>query len=236
MKELHNNIVMSRREMNRFLFALIFTFAFILSGYAQEKCQDPNFRATFEEKYEEIGASDPEFLNDATVIFYKSYSPRIQWIGLYREGPIRGALLAYDCAGKLLSIQKTGGIKSIQFFNAPSDVSPAVAVEEITTTGTGYYNIDYSVYTISGGSILKIWRHTKTESAFVIPGMEGIIDLFEFHPSGNPDRGLEKITVEGIRKTYPIGEKSDSINYRVEKLPIEYYCWVSEKKAYAVCK
>ena len=123
--------------------------------YAQQECKDPDFRATFKEKFTEIGTAHPDFLKDATVIMFKPSYQRTQWIGLYWEGPVSGALLAYDCQGKLLSIVQMGGVKSIEFFSLPGAETPAVAVEDIWT-GTGYYKIGYAVYSLNSGKIRKI--------------------------------------------------------------------------------
>ncbi len=222
------------KDMNRFFIVVILALAINFNVYGQEDCKDPNFRVTFKEKFKEIGTTDPWFLNDATVIFYKSLVPRSQWVGIYKEGPVSGALLAYDCTGKLLSIQETGGIKSIQFFNAPRDVAPAIAVEEVFT-GTGHYYIQYSIYSLVNGKISKLWQHTKYESNFVIPSKDGIVDFFEFDPSGPPEQMWRKMTVEGVRKVYPVNKDGFS-DFRVEKLPTEWYCWNHDKKTYLHCK
>jgi len=220
--------------MGRLLITLAIMVSIYSSAYGQPECNDPNFRVTFEEKFKEIGTSHPDFLKNATVILRRSSFQNTQWVGLYWEGPVSGALLAYDCKGKLLSIEQMGGVKSVEFFSLPRAATPAVAVEDIWT-GTGYYKIGYTLYGLINGKIAKIWEHTKLESNFVKPWENGIVDSFEVFPSGYAEPGWKRLTVDGMRKVYP-SSKSDRSDYRVEKLPTESYCWTNEKNTYSLCK
>jgi hypothetical protein len=220
--------------MRRVLITLILVLSVGSTAYGQQECKDPDIRATFREKYTEIGTSHPDFLQDATIILNKSSFQKTQWVGLYWEGPVSGALLAYDCSGKLLSIQRMGGVKSVEFFSVPRTATPAVAVEDIWT-GTGYYKIGYTIYSLSSEKISKLWEHTKLERNFQEPGKDGIVDLFEISRSGFADPGWRKLTVEGVRKIYPSTKDSYS-NFRIDKLPTESYCWDHEKYTYSVCK
>jgi hypothetical protein len=133
-----------------------------------------------------------------------------------------------------LDQEPTGGIRSIQFFNAPRDVAPAIAVEEVFK-GTGHYYIQYSIYSLVNGKISKLWDHTKLERNFVIPNKDGVVDLFEFDPSGPPEQIWRKMVVEGVRKVYPVNKNGFS-DFRVEKLPKESYCWDHDKRTYLDCK
>jgi hypothetical protein len=220
--------------MRRLLTVLAIVVAISSSVYAQHPCKDPDIRATFKEKYKEIGTSHPDFLQDATVILNRSSFQNIQWVGLYWEGPVSGALLAYDCKGKLLSIEQTGGVKSVEFYSVPRAATPAVAVEDIWT-GTGYYKIGYTLYGFINGKITKLWEHIKLEGNFEKPWESGVVDSFEVSLSGYADPGWRKLTVDGARKVYP-SSKGGRSDYRVEKLPTESYCWSNEKNSYSVCK
>lgn len=203
------------------------------NAYAQD-CKDPNLRATFRDKYQELGISSPDFLENATVIINPSPSYKIKWVGLYWEGPVGGAILAYDCKGELLSVQQTGGIKSIEFFNITRNAGPAISVEEISM-GTGSYLIKRVSYILTEGKILKIMDHTALERNFVVPSEDGITDSFEFLPSGPANEGNKKIVVEGVRKVYP-AKSSEPKTFRVEKLPSEAYCWDIGKREYHSCR
>jgi len=216
--------------MRRLLIALAITVATSSSVYGQHACKDPDIRATIKEKFKEIGTSHPDFLQDATIILNRASFQNIQWVGLYWEGPVSGALLAYDCEGNLLSIEQMGGVKSVQFFSVPRAATPAAAVEHIWT-GTGYYKIEYTLYGFINGKITKLWEHTKLESNFEKPWESGIVDSFEISPAVSRIR----LIVDGVRKVYP-STKSGRSGYRVEKLPTESYCWSDEKNTYSLCK
>jgi hypothetical protein len=220
--------------MRTLLIALTIGVAVSSAAYGQQACKDPDFRATFAEKFREIGASHPDFLQDATVILNRSSYHNVQWVGLYREGPVSGALLAYDCKGTLLSIERMGGVKSIAFYSLPRAGTPAVAVEDIET-GTGFYSVGYTLYGLIHGKIAKIWEHTILKREFVIPSENGIADSFEIFPSGYADPGWKAITVHGVRRVYP-PSMSGRFDYRVETLPIESYCWSNERNTYSLCK
>jgi len=213
------------RLFNVLLFIIICS-----EAYAQD-CKQPDFRATFKEKYQEIGVSAPDFLEDANIVINNSSSHKIKWVGLYSEGPVSGAILVYSCSGEVLSVQQTGGIKSIEYFHIPGDVGPAISVEEVIT-GTGSYRIKKCYYTFIDGKILKILDHTEMERSFVIPSENGTMDSFEFLPSKHDN---EQIVVEGVRKIYPVNS-SDPKTFRVEKLKTEAYCWGIEKREYLICK
>jgi hypothetical protein len=220
--------------MRRLLIALVLVIAISPGVYGQQECKDPDVRATFKEKYKEIGTSHPDFLQDATVILKRSSFQNIQWVGLYWEGPVSGALLAYDCTGKLLAIEQMGGVKSVKFFGVPRAHTPAVEVEDIGT-GTGYYKIGNSIWGVINGKITKLWEHTKQEKHFEKPWENGIVNSFEVSPSDYVEPGWTKLTVDGVRKIFPpsTGGRSD---YRLEKLPTESYCWANEQNTYSLCR
>lgn len=216
--------------MGKLLIALALVVTISSGVYAQHPCEDPDIRTTFKEKYKEIGVSDPDFLQDATVILKRSSFQNIQWVGLYFEGPVSGALLAYDCKGELLSIEQMGGVKSVEFYSIPRPATPAVAVEDIWT-GTGYYKIGYTLYGFIKGKITKLWEHTKLEHNFEKPWESGIVDSFDFHYT----YAGQRLTVDGVRKVYP-SINSGRSGYGVEKLPTQSYHWTDEKNTYAVSK
>jgi len=200
-----------------------------VNAKAQE-CKAPDLQSTINEKYKEIGLPYPEYFVNATVIAAPFYWEKVQWIGVYREGPVGGALLAYDCDGKLLSIQRTGGIKSVMFYNAPDKAGPAVAVEEIWT-GTGFYQIKRCIYSIIDGKIRKIWEHVKFEGSYGTPG-NSTVDSFDFI-NETPGEG-KRIRVDGVRKLYPSYGKDS--HFYVKKLKTESYCWDGESISYRRCK
>ena len=111
----------------RYLFCLFF----VLSGsYAfGEDCKTPVAEVGLRRIFEDLPWN-------YTVITYKSFSPTIQWLGLYWEGPISGALMACNCEGKFLSGVKTGGVETLQCFYGPRTIGPTIVTEEIYT-GTG---------------------------------------------------------------------------------------------------
>ena len=220
--------------MRIFFIALLFTISLSFNVFCQQSYVDPDIRSTSLQKYREIGVSHPDFLKEATIVLYKSPYPHIQWVGLYWEGPIAGALLIYDCSGKLLSIKKMGGVKSIQFFNAPPEAGPAVVVESILT-GTGCYEVDFSIFSLSKGKMNQLFQHTKEKMHFEKPWKGGGRDIFEIEPSNPMDKDCERLSVEGIRKIYP-PESNDQTDFQVEKLQTEFYCWNDEKHIYSRCR
>ena len=220
--------------MRRLLIALVIVVVISPGVYGQQVCKDPDVRAAFKEKFKEIGTSHPDFLQDATVILKRSSFQNIQWVGLYWEGPVSGALLAYDCKGKFLSVEQMGGVKSVEFFSVPRAATPAVAVEEIGT-GTGYYEIGNTIYGFIDGKITKLWEHTKLENHFEKPWENGIVNSFEVSTSGYAEPGWTRLTVDGVRKIY-LPSTSGRSDYRLEKLPTESYCWTDEKNTYSLCK
>jgi hypothetical protein len=172
---------------------------------------------------------------DYTIITYKSLYPKIQWVGLYWEGPISGALMAYDCEGEFLSGVKTGGVQSLKLFNGPRRIGPTVVTEELYT-GTGLRHVGHSVYTIEDKKIRKIWEHTIYESVVLMPSQEERVDRFEITAVGSPPDDLgDKLKIEGVRELYPAG-KDSSLGFQVEKLPPKYYCWTANVSSYRECK
>ena len=170
------------------------------------ECREPKLRTIFKENFKRIGVSDPDFLEAATAIVFKSPSPRIQWVGLYWEGPISGALLAFDCRGKLLSTQRTRGILSLKFFNAPSSVGPAIVVEEVAT-GTGLYDVEYAIYSLTQGRIARLWSHARLVRDFALPSEDGRVESYEFIPSGPGGPPWRRISVGGHPKDLPCGQQ-----------------------------
>jgi hypothetical protein len=216
---------------------LLTMFLLLISASTHAKeCKTPDLRSTVNERFEEIGFPYPDYFVDSTVIAVIFYWQNLQWIGLYWDGPTRGAILAYDCEGNLLSIQQAGGVKSVQFFSAPNIATSAVSVEEICT-GTGFYQVKQVIYAIIDGKISKLWEHTKYESNYGTQGGR-IVDSFDFVPSKLPDDtvggGWRKIRVDGVRRIYPPNGKD--FDFHVEKLKTESYCWDGEKISYRMCK
>ncbi len=209
---------------------LLFLLFLLTSSYGfSEECKSPDVKGGLGKIIKDLPVSD------VTVIAYKSFSPRIQWLGLYWEGPVSGALIAYDCAGRFLSGVTTGGIQTLKFFYGPKALQPTVAVEEIST-GTGYYRVGYTIYTIQNNNIRKVWEHTRHESVSVIPSEDAHVDDFEIIPSGSPPNDFgTRLRVEGVRKVFPVGNNR-SFDFRIEKLATKFYCWNKTSITYKQCK
>jgi hypothetical protein len=212
--------------MRRLLFLFLL---FVSSNGFSEECKSPDVKAGLGRIFKDL------LVSDITIITYKSFSPRIQWVGLYWEAPVSGALIAYDCGGKFLSGVRTGGIQTLKFFPGPRSLQTAVAVEEIYT-GTGYDHVGYSIFTIQNNKIRKVREHTRHESISVIPSEDAYVDDFEIIPSGPaPDDFGTRLRVEGVRKVYPV-QNSPSSDFRLEKLATEHFCWNKTSITYEQCK
>ena len=200
---------------------------FSVAAHAWE-CKSPDLLSTINENFKQIGISSPSVLEDNLSVIRNQYCwQKVQWIGLRWEGPISGALLVFDSYGKLLSIERTGGIESVGFFGAP-DGSPAVAVEEVWT-GTGFYQIMHCIYSVVNGKILKLWEHLKVRGQ-LWSSKEEYRRLIRFHKFETCRRltrwRWKGIRVDGVPKIYPSCGKD--FRFHVQKLKTESYCWDGE--------
>lgn len=155
----------------------------------------------------------------------------IQWLGTSWWGPRGGILFALDCSGHPIDNLELGAVTKLSRFEGRNVKEPSVIAEFVAGTGTGYELRRIGIYRLYNQKIAELWSHDLYVYAFILPNEEGTETEYQITISADG----AAISVVGFLKTYPVGVvDADSSAVKVEKLPIENFCWDGVKD-YKAC-
>jgi hypothetical protein len=158
----------------------------------------------------------------------------LQWLGVKWYGPIDGALFLLDCQGHTLAVVHLGAVEEIRLGPTLPGVGPTVEVRYQPGSGTGYRLEQVELVGYRGNAILRMWKHTAYESAFILPTEDGTEDRY----SWSFDEGGSVIHLSGRRSTFP---KPAPGGYdwgppSTHDLPSETFCWFGSELVYKQCQ
>lgn len=158
----------------------------------------------------------------------------LQWLGVKWEGPIDGALFLLDCKGRTLALVHLGAVEEIRQGPILPVVGSTVEVRYRPGSGTGYRLEQVEILAFRGNAILPLWKHTASESAFILPTEDGTEDRYSWSFS----EGGNVIRVSGRRSTFP---KPHEGSYEwgppsTYDLPTAKFCWVASEFVYKQCR
>jgi hypothetical protein len=201
---------------------------------AKANCVRPDLERFLEASRAIIAFSGSHFpFPEADFLTIEEEGGVLQWVGVRWSGPEDGALFVLDCSGGRLGALRLGAVLALHPGPVLPEVGKTIAVRYTASIGTGSRLENVELVGFVDAGILRLWKHTAYEHAFVLPSEDGVEEKYEW-TFGSRGTALR---VVGKRVIYPKPKDPGSEwgPGTSHDLGTTTYCWSASGREYRRC-